>query len=421
MRRARARSNSLDDRDGIRTLPGESAQIGHELGVAGAQDDDPTAFHEQILRRPGQQVEAFLRIQPADHAQHRALVGRIESDLGQQRPAAFRLACQVAPRVVRRQRLVGGRIPCGRVEAVQDPTEAMAEAGQHVLQAHTEGRGHNLRGVAGADGVHQLGPLDPLAQEQQPVRVRTHQLGDLVRRGEARQLFAREPALVGQVVDRDHDRRARDPRIAGIGDVAQQDGRHRLPVVEVQHVHRAVVVEESLERGPAQQPESPAVVGVVAIVVAVEALAIEGRRVVDQADAIASRFELDEVDLRRALGSQRVGHGERSARRAIWHGHAPVQRQEDVDGSLDVGHYAARRLAHDGTRAEPDLRLHHVFDGRIRGLRLTDRGHRPGQRVDDVPQPARLGPRLAFGGDADDAHPVAPMFGAARGPRRRAA
>jgi hypothetical protein len=76
--------------------------------------------------------------------------------------------------------------------------------------------------------------------------------------------------------------------------------------VEVEHIHRAVVVEHRLERRAAQQPEPPAVVRVVAIVVAVVAVAIEGGRVIDQADAVAARLELDEVDLGDAFGRQRV-------------------------------------------------------------------------------------------------------------------
>jgi hypothetical protein len=51
----------------------------HELGIAGAQDHDPGALDEQVPRGPGQQVEALLRIEPADHAQHRPAVVRDRS------------------------------------------------------------------------------------------------------------------------------------------------------------------------------------------------------------------------------------------------------------------------------------------------------------------------------------------------------
>ena len=101
------------------------------------------------------------------------------------------LAGEVAARIVRRQCLVCGRIPEDCVQAVEDPAETVAEPGQDRIHAHPECRGQNLVRVAGADGVDQLGALDPFAQQQQPILTRGHELGDLVRSRETRQLRAR--------------------------------------------------------------------------------------------------------------------------------------------------------------------------------------------------------------------------------------
>jgi hypothetical protein len=174
----------------------------------------------------------------------------------------------------------------------------------------------------------------------------------------------------------------------------------------MQNVDGAVVVEERLQSGPAQQPEAPAIVGVVAVRVAVVALTIEGRRVVDETNAIPPRLELDQRDLGHALGSKRVRDGERSDLRVFWDDHAPVLGQEDVHGPFHMGGDAAGRLPHHGPGADPDLRLHDLLSGR---LGLADRGNGPRQGIHDVTQAARLGPGLALGGDTDDTHAVAPV------------
>ena len=71
-------------------------------------------------------------------------------------------------------------------------------------------------------------------------------------------------------------------------------GRAGVPVVEVEDVDRPAIGAQRLERGPAEQPEPPRVVGVVAGRVAVEALAIECRRMVDQAQPIAVGRDVDD-------------------------------------------------------------------------------------------------------------------------------
>ena len=81
--------------------------------------------------------------------------------------------------------------------------------------------------------------------------------------------------------------RVTDRSVALVADVAVDRGRARVPVVQMEDVDRPAVGTERLERGAAEQPEAPRVVRVVAVRVAVEPLAVEGRRMVDEAQPVA--------------------------------------------------------------------------------------------------------------------------------------
>ena len=169
------------------------------------------------------------------------------------------------------------------------------------------------------------------------------------------------------------DRRAAEDRVGRVANVAVDRRRRGMPVVEVEHVDRPPICPERLESSAAEQPEPPRVVRVVAGRVAVEAIAIEGSRMVDQPQSVAigghiehghradpgRRARVRDAQCQRPLDTRRLGH-------------APVARQEDVD----------RRLQ----------------------LRAVEVAERPRQGVDDVGQAARLGPRFTFGREHRDAH-----------------
>ena len=125
-----------------------------------------------------------------------------------------------------------------------------------------------------------------------------------------------------------------------------------MPVVEVEDVDRPAVGAERLERGPAEQPEPPGVVGVVAGGVAVEPLAVEGRRVVDQAQPVAVGRDVD--DGHRAVARRRArirdAQRGRTASTFVGLGHAPVARQEDVDRRLERIAAQLRRAPGPGRR-----------------------------------------------------------------------
>ncbi len=179
--------------------------------------------------------------------------------------------------------------------------------------------------------------------------------------------------MVGQVVEGDDGGRTADDRVVPVEPVAQDDGRRAVPVVDVDDVDGAAVGPERLEGGPGEEPEPPAVVGVVTLVgIAVEPGPVEGRRMVHQPEPVAVAHDVDDRDLGRAERRERVGDPDpTSGMLAVGQGHRPIAGQEDVDR---------------------------------RGRAVRDPPERPGQGVDDVAQPARLGPRFALGGDEGDAH-----------------
>ena len=97
------------------TLPGDAAAIAAEpvgqLRVPRTLHDQPRAASQQIRRRRGQQVEPLLRIEPADHADDRAVIVGREPDPGQQVRPAARLPAELAPPERRRQIGIRGRDP----------------------------------------------------------------------------------------------------------------------------------------------------------------------------------------------------------------------------------------------------------------------------------------------------------------------
>ena len=119
----------------------------------------------------GEQVEALLRIEPPDHPDDRARVGRVEPEPGQQVGPAGRLAGPVLARIRRRQVGVGGRIPDRRVEPVEDPDEPVALGPQGAVESHPERGRERLGGEPGRDGVDQLGAFDALEQEVDAVGI----------------------------------------------------------------------------------------------------------------------------------------------------------------------------------------------------------------------------------------------------------
>ncbi len=263
---------------------------------------------------------------------------------------------------------VRGRIPDRVVQPVEDPDEPIPAAPQQAVQAHPELRCQRLPCVARRDGVDDLGRLDPGGEQVHAVRVLPRHPG--VRpQPELGQRRVVGPAVIGEVVQRRDHGRARHDGIIRVPQVPEDRGGAGLPVVEVQDVERTVVHPQGLHRGSAVQPEPPGVVRIVPRSVAVEALAIECRRVVDEPQAIPVRGHVHDRHGRRARPRPRIRHGQRRLAQDVARirvRNAAIARQEHVDRTVDAV-----------------------------DLRVTQR---PRQRIHHVRQATGLRPRLTLGG-----------------------
>ena len=281
----------------------------------------------------------------------------------------MRLAGPIRARVRRREVGVGRGVPQGGVEAVEDPEEPVPPRAQQRIEAHPEGRRERLAREGRRDRVGELRPLDAGREQVQAVRLAGH--GPVARsQAELPEAVERDPAVIGQVVQGHQDRCPADDRVILVPRVPEDGRGPGVPVVQVQDVDRYRVGPHRLERRAAEQPEPPRVVGVVSGRVAVEPVAVERGRVVDQAQAIPICGDVDERDDARA-------------RRGPWIG--DVEDGPTLEG-VRVG---CRHAAVPGQV--------HVDRGGDRAGRQAPQG--PGERVDDIGQAAGLGPRFALGGE----------------------
>ena len=130
-----------------------------DVRIATAQHQQlPTPGH-QIIQHRWNQVQAFLLAQPGDrHAQH-----RIGAYLQPYRflQGAFRLALagHLSGIEVGVDQRVGRGIPDGVIHAIQNARDMVGAVTQHAVQATTLLRGHDLAGIAGADGRDGIGEL----------------------------------------------------------------------------------------------------------------------------------------------------------------------------------------------------------------------------------------------------------------------
>ena len=178
---------------------------------------------------------------------------------------ARRLAGEVAARVGRRERRVGRRVPDVGVDAVEDPERTGRRGRAAPPSRPIPNAGVSAsRGEPGRDRVDELGALDRGQQQVDAVGVRRRPAARPARRPELGELRPRRPAVVGEVVERQHDRRAGEERVAAaIRPGALEERRARVPVVDVEDVERRPVAPQRRERRPAEDGEPPRVVGVV--------------------------------------------------------------------------------------------------------------------------------------------------------------
>ena len=219
-------------------------------------------------------------------------------------------------------------IPRLRVDAVEDADQIGAPRREHAFEAERELRRENLLRVARADRRDLLAVDDPRLQEADAMpELESFGPEQIPPEIERRQPARIADPLIRDVVDREHARHAakhgilREPRL-------QIDRREsRLPVVRVHDIGREAHAARAFERRAREQREPPRIVRMIAAAVrAVDAVAIEQRRLVDQPRARVRPerlfVDLDRMPILPELHDARV---DRLAR----HVDAAIARQHD--------------------------------------------------------------------------------------------
>ena len=236
----------------------------------------------------------------------------------------------VGARVRRGRVRVRGRIPDRRIQAVQDPDEPVAFRAQRAIEAHPELGVRASAANPGRDGVDQLGPFDAHAQQVDP-GPSSWTMPSPTRSPSCADAFSRRPAVVGQVVERHDERRPPDDRVVRVALVAPDRRGPGVPVVEVEHVDGLAFGPQRLEGGATEQPEPPGVVRVVPGGIPVEALAVEGGRMVHQSQPVAIGGDVEDRDLTVPGRCPRVRDPQDGRPASVGgSGHVPVAREEDV-------------------------------------------------------------------------------------------
>ena len=279
------------------------------VGVARTEDRHLHAALHELAHGVADEAEALLVGQATDHDDERTRRILGQTQLLLQRALVLRLLVQRRDVVVRRDELVGGRIPQVVVDAVQDAHQGLgttAEDGIHALAVE----GHlQLVGIRRADRGDQIAVAERALHVVDGVAVAVELIDRRWHVAEAKHVRedpVRILALELDVVDREHGLDV----VAGLAlaiELAQEDGRHGgLPVVAVQHVARKLLeLADALADGLGEERIALAVVEV-----AVDAVALEVRLVVDEVEVDALVLEVLDaaVDVAPRKGHIEVRH-----------------------------------------------------------------------------------------------------------------
>jgi hypothetical protein len=141
----------------------------------------------------------------------------------------------------------------------------------------------DLERVSRADGRDQIGEVDAALEQADAApelhRIEPHQIP---RQIEPRQPIRFEQALIREVVDRKDRRNVAKDRMRGVERAQINRREPRLPVVRVHDRRRTVAARRKLQRGAHQHAEPARAVCVVGAIDAVDRIAVEERRIVDE-------------------------------------------------------------------------------------------------------------------------------------------
>ena len=144
-------------------------QPGFETGLAGALDHDLHRLPDQRGQRIEDEIDALLLHHATDVAEQHHIGILRQAELTLQGQLVLHLAVEVLGIVGGRDQRIGRRIPCFRVDAVDDADQIIGAVEQQARQAVAEFIVLDLLGIAGADGGDAIGIDQPALDERQHV------------------------------------------------------------------------------------------------------------------------------------------------------------------------------------------------------------------------------------------------------------
>ena len=249
-------------RDPGRVVAGVGSEQLLVARVPRTENDELDVEPHQPPHDVGDQVEAFLVVEPRDQPDHRDGGVLRQPHFLLQGQLVLHLLLDAADVVASRDRAVGEGIERFVVDAVDDPVQLSAEQPQQRIHLLPVLRGEDLLRVAIADGIDHVGEVEAAAEQVDDVVQPGHAGLDqspLLEVGEVQRAVA-EHTLEGQVMDGQGGGDVGVQGIRGI-ETGQHVGNHRrMPVVDVDHIGLESDRAQHLERCPAEVDEARVVV-----------------------------------------------------------------------------------------------------------------------------------------------------------------
>ena len=263
----------------------EEAHRALERRLAGTQHHDADSAPDELGRGLEQEVEALLVRETSDRAEDHRGVARLEARDPAQLRAALGLPAQVLAPVMGGKVRVVRRAPDGRVDAVQDPDDAVPACVEDGVETDASLFRADLVRVRGGDGGDHVGGHDGALEE---VHVAVKCNGAARPRGvgqaEDWEFLTAVDALIVEVVDRENGRDVVEPAVAPVAPRAEHRGERGMPVVRVEDSRPPVEPFQRLDRGPDEEREAPEPVVEPLVVRRVDLAAVEERIVRDEVD-----------------------------------------------------------------------------------------------------------------------------------------
>src|SRR5271166_6535995 len=335
-------------------------------GLAGAEHRHNQVGAGQAVGYLLHQIEALLRNEAGDDANHWQPRVFCDAERLQQVTFAFGFAGKVFDRVRSSNVLVVFGTPLAVVHAVQDPGDGAGAGAQSAFQAKAILRRLDLQAISPADRGDEVGGGDRALQEiHLAVEFHLRHGEQVPGQHEQRQYLGRKQSLITQVMNGEDGRDVGERWVLGVKRLSQYGNQGCLPVVAVKDVGHAEDL-RGLQHRAREQREPLGVVVIVAQRCAIERVAVEVWRIVDEIELHSSAHAA-------------IKHGTEAVTVIERNGDAG----DDLAGIVELGLPVTRKV-----------------DGDL----VAQAGESGRQGANDICQPAGLGKRYALGCRKSDMH-----------------